>query len=132
MQAFFLLCFFAFRQHSSVEGQVHPSSNNEDKLFDEYSLNFSKLVELQCISVIVVENCVFDFSTPKRFCIADTDECKMLSPCQNGGTCQNVVGTYKCVCPDGYTGFNCEISEWHDREICCQEAYIGKQIEVIA
>ena len=40
----------------------------------------------------------------------DVDECKGSNPCQNGGTCQNKKGTYHCSCPDGITGFNCEIS----------------------
>ncbi|XP_070567305.1 uncharacterized protein [Ptychodera flava] len=37
----------------------------------------------------------------------DTDEC-LSSPCQNGGTCQDLLSSYKCNCPDGYSGTNCE------------------------
>jgi hypothetical protein len=29
-------------------------------------------------------------------------------PCQNGGSCNNYVGQYKCTCLAGYTGVNCE------------------------
>ena len=43
--------------------------------------------------------------------IVDTNECEGNNPCQNGGTCENKKGTYKCICPDGYAGFNCEISK---------------------
>eukprot|EP00117_Sycon_ciliatum_P024540 scpid11042/ scgid20575/ Fibropellin-1; Epidermal growth factor-related protein 1; Fibropellin-I; SpEGF I; UEGF-1 len=29
------------------------------------------------------------------------------SPCQNGGTCSNSLGTYSCSCTPSYEGFNC-------------------------
>ena len=41
-----------------------------------------------------------------RFLI-DVDECAS-SPCQNGGTCVDVVNAYTCNCVPGYTGDNCE------------------------
>ena len=31
-------------------------------------------------------------------------------PCLNGGKCQNYGSFYKCICPKGYTGKNCEKS----------------------
>ena len=37
----------------------------------------------------------------------DIDECAS-SPCQNGGTCVDVVNAYTCNCVLGYTGNNCE------------------------
>ncbi|XP_070575405.1 uncharacterized protein [Ptychodera flava] len=39
----------------------------------------------------------------------DTDEC-LSSPCQNGGTCQDLISSYRCICPVGYNGTNCEIN----------------------
>ena len=30
------------------------------------------------------------------------------SPCQNSGTCYNLVGDYVCVCTAGYTGDQCQ------------------------
>uniref|UniRef100_A0A8C6XMQ4 Neurogenic locus notch homolog protein 1 n=1 Tax=Naja naja TaxID=35670 RepID=A0A8C6XMQ4_NAJNA len=30
------------------------------------------------------------------------------SPCQNGATCQNTNGSYRCVCKPGFTGDSCE------------------------
>ena len=43
--------------------------------------------------------------------IADTNECNIYEVCGDVAECENVVGTYKCNCPDGYTfdveGKNC-------------------------
>lgn len=35
------------------------------------------------------------------------DEC-LNSPCQNGGLCQNALGTYFCTCKAGWNGVYCE------------------------
>ncbi|XP_052799358.1 fibropellin-1-like [Mya arenaria] len=40
-------------------------------------------------------------------CENDVNEC-YASPCQNGGTCENVIGTYRCLCKAGFTGEHCE------------------------
>ena len=41
------------------------------------------------------------------FFLLDVDECAS-SPCQNGGTCVDVVNAYTCNCVPGYTGDNCD------------------------
>lgn len=33
------------------------------------------------------------------------------SPCSNGGTCHDLIGTYKCSCPPGTSGALCEENE---------------------
>lgn len=39
------------------------------------------------------------------------DYCGSHEPCKNNATCQNLApGRYKCNCPDGFTGVNCETS----------------------
>ena len=43
-----------------------------------------------------------------RYCDEDVDECDEASICQNGGTCKNSVGSYMCICVNGWTGKNCE------------------------
>ena len=37
----------------------------------------------------------------------DIDEC-VSSPCQNGGTCIDIINAYTCDCVPGYLGDNCE------------------------
>lgn len=37
----------------------------------------------------------------------EIDECA-TDPCQNGGSCTDLVASYSCVCVAGYEGNNCE------------------------
>ena len=39
--------------------------------------------------------------------ISDFDECSSF-PCQNGGTCINLIGDFNCDCQDEYYGDTCE------------------------
>ncbi|XP_060069557.1 neurogenic locus notch homolog protein 1-like [Ylistrum balloti] len=41
-----------------------------------------------------------------RNCSQDIDECQH-TPCENGGTCNNTIGSYTCAC-QGFSGHNCE------------------------
>ena len=50
-------------------------------------------------------NHTFDHCYSKH--IADIDECDS-SPCQNGGSCTDIVNGHTCNCVDGYDGPNCE------------------------
>ena len=37
----------------------------------------------------------------------DKNECQTSSPCINGATCTNTIGSYKCTCSPGFTGTHC-------------------------
>lgn len=37
----------------------------------------------------------------------EINEC-VSNPCKNGGICENLVNSYRCSCPTGFTGTNCE------------------------
>ena len=37
-----------------------------------------------------------------------------MQPCQNTGTCHDLVNNYRCDCITGFNGTNCENSELHD------------------
>ena len=37
----------------------------------------------------------------------DKNECQTSSPCVNGATCTNTIGSYKCTCSPGFTGTHC-------------------------
>ena len=41
-------------------------------------------------------------------CENDINDCED-QPCLNGGTCQDDVSGYLCVCVEGFTGTTCEI-----------------------
>ena len=41
----------------------------------------------------------------------DTNECE-LGVCMNARSCRNLIGGYLCDCVQGWSGPNCEISEY--------------------
>ena len=42
---------------------------------------------------------------------SDVDECAS-SPCQNGGSCVDIINGYYCACKSGYHGLHCEQGEF--------------------
>ena len=49
--------------------------------------------------------------------LADIDDCEGVV-CQNGGTCEDGVNYFNCACVAGYSGENCETSEWLALGVC--------------
>ena len=46
--------------------------------------------------------------------LSDVNECGS-NPCKNGGECTDGVNSYTCQCNSGYSGANCETSEYLTR-----------------
>ncbi|KAI0213507.1 hypothetical protein LSAT2_001452 [Lamellibrachia satsuma] len=49
------------------------------------------------------------YVSPESITFADVDMCHS-NPCQNGGTCHNLVDVYKCDCVDSFERNSCESS----------------------
>ena len=56
---------------------------------------------------IQIPTCKVKFLTGIIF--SDINEC-IPDPCQNGGSCTDVVNDYNCTCVLGFNGTNCENS----------------------
>ena len=44
-------------------------------------------------------------------CSEDKDECKDPNTDCGNGHCENLNGTYRCICDPGYCGYNCKIED---------------------
>ncbi|KAF7710817.1 hypothetical protein HF521_009689 [Silurus meridionalis] len=67
-----------------------------------------------CVHGTCVEKweCICEKNWGGLFCEKDLNYCGSHRPCVNGGTCMNTEpDEYLCVCPNGYSGKNCEIVE---------------------
>eukprot|EP01052_Picozoa_sp_SAG31_P030703 SAG31_NODE_3172_length_4590_cov_2.002672_2_plen_114_part_00 len=51
----------------------------------------------------------FEHDTQGPFCLSEIDECRSI-PCLNGGTCNDFIDAYTCMCIVGFDGFNCDIN----------------------
>ena len=61
------------------------------------------------------------YITSNVFCFfLDRNEC-LNSPCDNGGTCVNTIGSYYCTCLDGWEGKHCTAGKF----ICCALSFKG-------
>ena len=49
----------------------------------------------------------FPSVTKTSLTFIEINECSP-DPCQNGATCMDLVGSYRCDCKSGYTGSKCE------------------------
>lgn len=44
--------------------------------------------------------------------VLDINECQTPNKCSANKICINSIGSYKCVCRDGYAGADCSTSEY--------------------
>ena len=51
----------------------------------------------------------------------DTDECALNDELCGTGTCENMPGSYRCQCLDGFTGRHCETGNGYKLTIARQE-----------
>lgn len=56
-------------------------------------------------------------------CLTDKDEC-MYFPCKHGGTCVNNDGSYRCICPPGFTGPTCDLGKFYQSSNCQTVVYV--------
>lgn len=62
-----------------------------------------------------------------RYCEIDINECAS-APCQNNGTCTDLIADYKCDCTGtGYTGSNCEV----DIDECLEGTFKMQDLETM-
>lgn len=64
---------------------------------------------LSDLSVTAIANLVVELSL-SLFCITDIDDCSP-NPCGHGGTCQDLVDGFKCICPPQWTGKTCQLGK---------------------
>ncbi|GAV03552.1 hypothetical protein RvY_13954-2 [Ramazzottius varieornatus] len=46
------------------------------------------------------------------YCEYRIDDCKGPARCLNGGTCQDGIGNFTCLCPASFTGWRCDIAQF--------------------
>ena len=69
---------------------------------------FNNLLSRNCVDSDCASSC--SLLTCCFFVITDVDECSTTYPCQNSGVCNNIVGSYECVCTGtGYSGTDCDV-----------------------
>ena len=69
-----------------------------------------------------VHNAIFMMSSH----ITGIGLCKTKRRCENGGTClgNNASSVYKCNCPSGFSGDDCNISKFESQELYPSLAHI--------
>ncbi|XP_061593558.1 sushi, nidogen and EGF-like domain-containing protein 1 isoform X1 [Cololabis saira] len=77
----------------------------------------------------------------------EVNEC-LSQPCLNGGTCRNKIGSYQCVCKDGFSGNRCQIEQegcesspclnggvcrgYRRNYVClCKDGFFGEQCQML-
>lgn len=57
----------------------------------------------------------FEEEVEKTQCfVSPVERACLSSPCENGGTCQDLVSGFRCSCPPQWKGKTCLIGQWAD------------------
>ena len=60
-------------------------------------------VQVSCIHITFRTKTAFSWSSMFHCStFADVDECDGMNPCGTGGNCDNTVGSYNCICNNGF------------------------------
>lgn len=68
----------------------------------ELGVYYVRIFKNRCQNKLIIHLKIFNLCV-----FVDLDECRMIR-CQNNATCQNLDGSYRCVCRDGFEGEYCE------------------------
>uniref|UniRef100_A0A3Q2D6K0 Protein crumbs homolog 1-like n=1 Tax=Cyprinodon variegatus TaxID=28743 RepID=A0A3Q2D6K0_CYPVA len=93
------------------ECEEHPCANGAECFQRSDIQNYERLPELRMVN--------FSYNTAGGYfcrclpgfsgnCSVNIDECES-APCLHGGSCQDLVNSFQCVCPGGFTGVFCEV-----------------------
>jgi len=103
------------------ECALEPCQNGgvcRDSLSSSYDCMAFGSFQCDCAAGFSGDVCDIDDGTVARWepcadgmggqdCLTDLDQCAAL-PCQNGGVCQNLIGSFTCACPPGFGGATCQ------------------------
>ncbi|XP_055274642.1 protein jagged-2 isoform X1 [Moschus berezovskii] len=92
----------------SVPGECRCSYGWQGRFCDE-CVPYPGCVHGSCVEPW---QCTCETNWGGLLCNKDLNYCGSHHPCTNGGTCINAEpDQYRCACPDGYSGRNCERAE---------------------
>ena len=73
--------------------------------------------------------CIWNAGYTGTNCETDIDECAD-DPCENGGTCHDLIGVYNCTCAPGYVGDVCHSEDpCYNDTVCANGGECQRQVD---